>query len=158
MDFCQPMLDRAVAKKRAAPHGQYTNITFRQGDGLALPARDESYDAVTIAFGLRNLADRARGLREMRRVLRPGGRLYVLEFSQPARWFRPFYYFYLRHLLPLMAGLITGDREAYVYLNETISEFPDRAALTKEILSAGFSEVRATSLTLGIVALHEAVK
>jgi demethylmenaquinone methyltransferase/2-methoxy-6-polyprenyl-1,4-benzoquinol methylase len=78
MDFCQPMLDRAEAKKRAAPASLYQNVVFRQGDGLALPVSDEAFDAVTIAFGLRNLADRNRGLREMRRVLRPGGRLFVL--------------------------------------------------------------------------------
>jgi demethylmenaquinone methyltransferase/2-methoxy-6-polyprenyl-1,4-benzoquinol methylase len=158
VDFCQPMLDRAEAKKRAAPRGHYENVTFQQGDGLALPLADESYDAVTIAFGLRNLADRNRGLREMRRVLRPGGRLYVLEFSQPAGWVRPIYYFYLRRILPLIAGVVTGNRGAYVYLNETIGEFPNRAALAKEISSVGFSEVHARPLTLGIVALHEAVK
>ena len=158
MDFCQPMLDRAEAKKRAAAIGVYENVTFRQGDGLALPLPDECCDAITIAFGLRNLADRDRGLREMHRVLRPGGSLFVLEFSQPAAWLRPFYYFYLRRILPLIAGMITGDRSAYVYLNETISEFPDRIALAKEISSAGFREVRACPLTLGIVALHEALK
>jgi demethylmenaquinone methyltransferase/2-methoxy-6-polyprenyl-1,4-benzoquinol methylase len=83
MDFCQPMLDQAVAKKKAAGARAFDNITFRQGDGLALPSPDASFDAVTISFGLRNLADRACGLREMHRVLRPGGRLVVLEFSQP---------------------------------------------------------------------------
>ena len=83
MDFCQPMLDQAEAKKRGAGTGSFANVTFRPGDGLALPLPDASQDAVTIAFGLRNLADRDRGLREMRRVLRPGGRLFVLEFSQP---------------------------------------------------------------------------
>jgi demethylmenaquinone methyltransferase / 2-methoxy-6-polyprenyl-1,4-benzoquinol methylase len=113
---------------------------------------------VTISFGLRNLADRARGLREMRRVLRPSGSLFVLEFSQPNRWFRPFYYFYLRRLLPRIAGLVTGDREAYVYLNKTIGEFPDRVALAEEIRAAGFTRVRAQPMTFGVVALHEAQK
>lgn len=158
MDFCQPMLDEAEAKKQAAGSSRFSNITFRQGDGLALPLPDESCDAVTISFGLRNLADRARGLREMRRVLRPGGRLFVLEFSQPHAWFRPFYYFYLRRILPSIAGWVTGDREAYVYLNNTISDFPDRPALAAEITAAGFSDVRARAMTFGIVALHEAAK
>jgi demethylmenaquinone methyltransferase/2-methoxy-6-polyprenyl-1,4-benzoquinol methylase len=158
MDFCQPMLDEAEIKKAAARDGRYGNVTFRQGDGLALPLPDASYDAVTISFGLRNLADRARGLREMRRILRPGGRLYVLEFSQPAAWFRPFYYFYLRRILPAIAGLVTGDREAYEYLNRTIGQFPDRAALAEEITAAGFGEVAARPMTLGIVALHEATR
>jgi demethylmenaquinone methyltransferase / 2-methoxy-6-polyprenyl-1,4-benzoquinol methylase len=158
MDFCQPMLDRAQAKKAGAHGAQYQNVTFRLGDVLALPLADESFDAITIAFGLRNLANRAQGLSEMRRVLRPGGVLYVLEFSQPDRWLRPLYYFYLRRLLPRIAGTITGNREAYIYLNETIGGFPDRAALAGEISGAGFSSIQARPMTFGIVALHEATK
>jgi demethylmenaquinone methyltransferase / 2-methoxy-6-polyprenyl-1,4-benzoquinol methylase len=157
MDFCQPMLDQAAAKQ-AAVAPRYQQIEFRQGDGLALPLPDATFDAVTISFGLRNLADRHRGLSEMRRVLRPGGHLYVLEFSQPQRWFRPLYFFYLRRILPTIAGALTGDRQAYVYLNNTIGEFPDHHALAAEIRSAGFSHVTARRMTFGIVALHEAQK
>jgi len=155
MDFCQPMLDEAEVKKNASP-GRYPNVRFRPGDGLALPLPDASVDAVTISFGLRNLADRARGLREMRRVLRPGGSLFVLEFSQPHAWFRPLYLFYLRNILPAIAGLVTGDRAAYVYLNETIERFPDRAQLAREISEAGFVNVRACAMTMCVVALHQA--
>lgn len=158
MDFCQPMLDRAEEKKRAAGVGRFANVSFRQGDGLELPVPDSSVDVLTISFGLRNLADRARGLREMRRVLRPGGQLFVLEFSQPQAWFRPVYYFYLRRILPMIAGLVTGDRAAYVYLNDTIGRFPDRDELAAEIAAAGFSAVRARPMTLGVVALHEAAR
>ena len=157
MDFCQPMLDQAEIKKLAAGPNRFSNVTFRQGDGLALPLPDAGQDVVTISFGLRNLADRPRGLREMRRVLRPGGRLFVLEFSQPHPWFRPLYYFYLRRILPRIAGVVTGDRAAYVYLNDTIGEFPNWKILSDEITAAGFSQVSARALTLGIVALHEAV-
>jgi demethylmenaquinone methyltransferase / 2-methoxy-6-polyprenyl-1,4-benzoquinol methylase len=157
MDFCQPMLDEAEIKKQASSD-RYGNVTFRAGDGLALPLADESCDAVTISFGLRNLADRNRGLREMRRVLRPGGHLFVLEFSQPHAWFRPLYYFYLRRVLPTVAGAVTGDRAAYVYLNETIAQFPGRNDLAREITAAGFARVIAKPLTFGIVALHEAEK
>lgn len=157
-DFCQPMLDEAGIKQRQAGPARYQNIRFRQADALALPFADASFDAVTISFGLRNLADRARGLREMRRVLRPGGHLVVLEFSQPYAWFRPLYYFYLRRILPPLAGLVTGDREAYVYLNTTIGQFPDRAALAAEIRAAGFIQVDARPMTLGVVALHDAKK
>jgi demethylmenaquinone methyltransferase/2-methoxy-6-polyprenyl-1,4-benzoquinol methylase len=152
------MLDEAEVKKSAAGPQRFRNVTFRQGDGLALPLPDASFDAVTISFGLRNLADRARGLSEMRRVLRPGGRLFVLEFSQPHAWFRPLYYFYLRKLLPHIAGVVTGDRDAYVYLNNTIGSFPDRAALAAEISAAGFTAVTARAMTFGIVALHTAQK
>lgn len=156
MDFCQPMLDEAEIKKRQSR--RFENVAFRQGDALALALPDASLDAITISFGLRNFADRHRALTEMHRTLRPGGHLFILEFSQPYRWFRPFYFFYLRHILPWIAGAITGDRAAYEYLNQTIQQFPDRAGLSKEILAAGFSSVKARGLTFGSVALHEAVK
>lgn len=154
MDFCQPMLDEAVKKRTA--NGRWSGIEFKQGDGMALPLPNASYDALTISFGLRNMADRHTALREMRRVLRPGGRLFVLEFSQPFFWFRPFYYAYLKLILPAVAGVVTGDRSAYEYLGGSIAQFPDRAAMTAEIRRAGFGEVRATPMTFGIVALHEA--
>lgn len=152
MDFCQPMLDEAEQKKSARD----AHVTFRQGDGMALPLADASVDAVTIAFGLRNMADRGRALGEMRRVLRPGGRLFVLEFSQPAAWFRPLYFFYMQRLAPRVAGWLTGDRAAYEYLCNSIEEFPARAALAQEIRSAGFARVAARGYTFGVVALHEA--
>jgi len=155
MDFCQPMLDEAVKKRAASP--RWAAIEFRQGDGLALPLPDRSYDAVTISFGLRNMADRHQALSEMHRVLRPGGRLFVLEFSQPSFWFRPFYSAYLQFVLPAIAGIVTGDRAAYEYLCGSIELFPTRAAITAEIRRAGFNTVRATPLTFGIVALHEAI-
>ncbi len=156
MDFCQPMLDEANAKLEAAGNNAYPHVTFRQGDGMNLPLPDQCFDAVTISFGLRNMADRHRSLCEMRRVLRSGGHLYVLEFSQPDLWFKPFYLFYLRHILPLIAGVVTKDRAAYVYLNESIELFPNRSALSEEIKSAGFSCVQGEGHTFGIVALHEA--
>lgn len=158
MDFCQPMLDEALRKQVADPGQRYGNIRFEPGDGLALPLPDASFDAVTISFGLRNMGERHRSLSEMRRVLRPGGRVYVLEFSQPDRWFRPIYLFYLRNILPWFAGVLTGDRAAYEYLNETIEAFPGREALEAEFLAAGFSSVEAEGWTFGIVALHTAVK
>lgn len=159
IDFCPPMLDVAAAKKSAHGHGsRYIDVMFLQGDGLALPLEDKSFDAVTISFGLRNMADRARALAEMRRVLRPGGRLLVLEFSQPQAWFRPLYYFYLERLAPRLAGLITGEPSAYDYLCSSIEQFPDRADLAAELCAAGFTRVRANGMTFGVVALHEATK
>ncbi len=155
VDFCQPMLDEAEIKKQTR---HSANVSFQQGDGLALPLADSSYDAVTISFGLRNMGDLRKSLHEMRRVLRPGGKMFVLEFSRPARWFRPFYYFYLRRILPGLAQLVTGDRAAYIYLNESIEQFPDRDALSAEIRAVGFAEVKARAMSFGIVALHEAVK
>jgi demethylmenaquinone methyltransferase/2-methoxy-6-polyprenyl-1,4-benzoquinol methylase len=164
MDFCRPMLDEAETKKAAVVArggrgaARVAKIVFCQGDGMALPLPDACADAVTISFGLRNMADRHRSLCEMRRVLAPGGRVHVLEFSQPWRWFRPFYYFYLRHVLPRIAGIITGDRDAYDYLNTTIGQFPARLALEAELRAAGFGNVSSHGMTCGIVALHSGEK
>jgi demethylmenaquinone methyltransferase / 2-methoxy-6-polyprenyl-1,4-benzoquinol methylase len=155
MDFCEPMLEEAVKKR--ADSSRWTKIAFRQGDGMALPLADQLFDVVTISFGLRNMADRHKALTEMRRVLRPGGRLFVLEFSQPSAWFRPFYYAYLKFILPAVAGVVTGDKSAYEYLCGSIELFPDRAGITAELQRAGFRSVQATPMTFGIVALHEAL-
>lgn len=157
MDFCEPMLEAARRKRDGADNSTHKAVVFQQGDGMNLTLPDASFDAVTIAFGLRNMADRQRNLTEMRRVLRTGGRLYVLEFSQPQTWIRPLYLFYLRYLLPRIAGAVTGDKSAYVYLNETIELFPNRVDLGREISAAGFKSVRSFGMTCGIVALHEAV-
>jgi len=154
MDFCEPMLAEARIKQKAITTAE--NISFQQGDGLDLPIQDATYDAVTISFGLRNMADREKSLNEMRRVLKPDGHLFVLEFSQPYAWFKPIYFLYLRYILPTIAGLVTKDREAYVYLNETIEAFPNRFALESEISAAGFTHVKSSPLLFGAVALHEA--
>jgi demethylmenaquinone methyltransferase/2-methoxy-6-polyprenyl-1,4-benzoquinol methylase len=156
LDFCEPMLAEAEKKKTALPFAK--DVTFAFGDCMKLPLADATVDVLTIAFGLRNLPDRGQGLREMRRVLRPGGRLFVLEFSQPARWFGPVYYFYIRHCMPVIAGALTGKPDAYRYLNESIAAFPGRPALAEEIRTAGFAQVRHTGLAAGTVAIHEAVK
>ena len=157
LDFCEPMLEQARAKRTVRGLGDATN-QFLHGDCLNLPFEDQSFDLITIAFGLRNLADRAKGLAEIHRVLRPGGRLIILEFSQPFLWFRPLYYFYLKGILPWVARWLTGDRDAYLYLGTSIAGFPNRVGLCKEIEQAGFSMVQAKALTFSIVALHEATK
>lgn len=154
LDFCEPMLEEA--RRRQSPTSR-DNVTFELGDCLDLPVETASVDAVTISFGLRNLSDRARGLSEMRRILRPPfGFLCVLEFTQPDRFFAPAYYAYLRHVLPSVAGLLTGRRSAYEYLAESIQAFPDRPHLGHELVQAGFREVSWTGLTAGTVALHTA--
>ena len=155
MDFCLPMLDEARKKQPSQGEGA-AKIEFKPGDGLALPEANASYDAVTISFGLRNMADRGRSLSEMRRVLKPGGRMFVLEFSQPARWFRPIYYFYLLKVSPFIAGVLTGERSAYTYLGDSIERFPTRDELSRAITQAGFTAVTSKAMTFGIVALHEA--
>jgi demethylmenaquinone methyltransferase/2-methoxy-6-polyprenyl-1,4-benzoquinol methylase len=156
LDFCEPMLDQARTKQKQSP--AYLDLKFAFGDCMNLPLKDESVDAVTIAFGVRNFEDRQRGLKEILRVLRPGGRLFVLEFSQPDKWFRPFYYLYLKYILPRVAALATRDKSAYDYLAGTIENFPTKEALATQLKTAGFNSVKPTGLTFSIVAIHEAVK
>ena len=156
LDFCEPMLDQARRKRDEV--ASYEGINFDFGDCMALPLPEASVDAVTIAFGVRNFEDRHQGLEQILRVLLPGGRLFILEFSQPDNWFRPFYYVYLKAILPRLAAFTTGDKGAYDYLAGSIEEFPSKDTLTEQILQAGFASVEATGLTASIVAIHEAVK
>lgn len=146
-DFCHPMLTAAARKLRAG-------VLF-ESDALRLPVRDASLDLITVAFGFRNLVDYDAGLREMRRVLRPGGLAAILEFSQPQNpLFAAVYHFYSRRILPLIGGLITGSGDAYRYLPESIQKFPDAPQLAEAMRRAGFSEVSFERLTGGSVALH----
>ena len=151
LDFCRPMLTIAAAK--SLKRGE--NIPFIEGDALALPFRDGSFDGVTIAFGLRNLAGCESGLGELLRVLRPGGRVAVLEFSKPRyALFRGLFKVYFRKLLPLVGGLISGSRRAYQYLPDSVSRFPDQNELSSLMRNVGFEEVSYKNLTGGIAALH----
>ena len=153
LDFCPPMLAEAECKRSTAGHSR-DSLRFVQGDCLSLDFPDDSFDLITIAFGLRNLSDRSVGLSEMQRILRPGGRLLILEFSQPFFFLRPFYYLYLRGFLPLFARWVTGDRKAYEYLGSSISSFPDRYGLAEELRQANFGKVSFVSLTGAVVTLH----
>ena len=158
IDFCPPMLRIARSKFVRRRKPGWARLEFRSGDCLQIPCRDHTYDSVSIAFGYRNLEDRKQGLSEMKRVLRhPGGTLFILDFSQPARWFRPLYFPYLNFLLPRIAALVTGRSDAYLYLADSISNFPDKESLRQEILQAGFSQVSARGLSFSTVAIHTAV-
>jgi demethylmenaquinone methyltransferase/2-methoxy-6-polyprenyl-1,4-benzoquinol methylase len=146
-DFCHPMLRAAAQKGLRSP--------LIEADALALPLPDHSVDLITIAFGLRNLADTGAGLREMRRVLRPGGVAAILEFSRPpSRLFGALYSFYSRKILPAAGGLISGDRGAYAYLPDSIRKFPSPEELAAQMRRASFAEVDYERMTGGIVALH----
>jgi demethylmenaquinone methyltransferase/2-methoxy-6-polyprenyl-1,4-benzoquinol methylase len=152
VDFCEEMLAEAAKKKIPA-------LTLVTADGLALPFPDESYDAVTIAFGLRNMESWEKGLREMNRVLRPGAPLFILDFSLPtAPLLKPLYRFYLHHLLPHFAGLITGRKEAYSYMAESIEQFPSGAAMCSLLERCGFEQATFTPMTFGVVTLYVAMK
>ena len=124
-------------------------------DALNLPFPDGGFDVVTVAFGLRNMADYPAALREMLRVLKPGGHLLILDFSLPNGLLRRPYRFYLHHILPRLAGWLTGQRDAYEYLGGSIEAFPAGAAMTALLESCGFGETRATPLTGGVVSIYQ---
>ena len=147
-DFCRPMLDIALEK---IGH----DVTLIESDALRLPFRDGSFDAVTIGFGLRNLANVQTGLAELERVLRSGGWLAVLEFSRPANAaVRAVFGTYFTRILPVMGGIVSGSRSAYTYLPDSVKRFPDQRELLATMEQAGFEEVSFENLTGGIAALH----
>lgn len=146
-DFCVPMLNEAQRK------GFHDVVA---ADGLALPFAPESFDALTVAFGLRNMASYPDALREMRRVLRLGGYVLILDFSVPPAPLRWVYRPYLHHILPIIAGELTGERAAYEYLGESIERFPAGKAMCELLDSAGFREARCERLSGGIVSLYTA--
>ena len=132
-------------------------LPFVAGDGMHLPFRTGVFDAATISFGLRNIHDRSVGLAELRRVVRPGGRLVVCEFSQPTLpAFRTVYSEYLMKALPAVARKVASNPDAYVYLAESIRAWPDQEQLAADIVAAGWAKVQWRNLTGGIVALHRA--
>ena len=147
-DFCRPMLEIAAGKTS-------DRIPLIEGDALDLPFRDGAFEVVTIAFGLRNLASVEGGLAELRRVLKPGGWVAVLEFSRPANaMMRPLFGLYFTRVLPLMGGLVSGSRMAYSYLPASVQKFPDQEQLSLLMQRAGFEQVQFENLTGGIAALH----
>ncbi|MFC8534643.1 demethylmenaquinone methyltransferase [Streptomyces sp. NPDC057249] len=134
-------------------------LPFTAGDATKLPFRDETFDAVTISFGLRNVQDTDTALRELHRVTKPGGRVVICEFSQPV-WtpFRTVYIEYLMRALPPVARAVSSNPDAYVYLAESIRAWPDQAGLAKKLQQAGWSQVAWRNLTGGVVALHRGVR
>lgn len=151
VDFCRPMLE--IAREKA--EGREVSVPFMEGDALRLPFADEVFDVATIAFGLRNLSSVEGGLRELRRVVRPGGRVAVLEFSTPVvPGFRALFQFYFTRVLPRIGGLVSGSRGAYEYLPDSVSKFPDQKRLAALMRETGFEAVSYRNLTGGIAALH----
>lgn len=150
-DFCRPMLAGAAAKLTR----NKLQSALVEADGLALPFPDHSLDLITIAFGFRNFANYRDGLVEMRRVLRPGGALAILEFTTPPnRAFATLYNWYSSKILPILGGAISGAPEAYKYLPESVKKFPAAPELAALMRSAGYAQVEWEYLTFGIVALH----
>ena len=154
-DFCHPMLIEA----RRKIGGAHLHSPLFEADALSLPLAHESLDLITVAFGFRNLANYQRGLYELERVLKPGGVLAVLEFSQPTnRVFGALYRFFSKYVLPLVGGLISGSRDAYSYLPESIRKFTRPEELAHQMRDCGFSSVEFERMTFGVVALHLAKK
>ena len=157
-DLVPAMLEVARMHEANGDFGA-TPIDFDVVDAQDIPYADESYDIITMAYGIRNMPDRPRALAEMHRVLKPGGALVCLEFSTPPNpaW-RALYRFYLKHLIPFWGGLITGDKSGFVYLASSIRAFPDQRGLAKLMEEAGFHDITWKNYTGGIAAVHVAYK
>lgn len=152
-DFTQGMLAHGLTKLKDSPHGD--RILLVNAPCEEIPHPDETFDGITIAFGIRNVVDRETGLREMYRVLKPGGRAVILEFSQPrSRLFRKIYYFYFQRILPAIGGLISKKRSAYQYLPDSVIEFPRQDKFKAMMADAGFQRLQSTDLTFGIATVY----
>lgn len=150
-DFCRPML--AVADDKIESSGR--SVPLIESDAMNLPFPSGSFDAATIAFGLRNLSNVKDGLTELNRILKPGGRLAVLEFSSPViPGFGRIFNFYFSHILPRIGGVVSGSRGAYEYLPDSVSKFPNQKKLEALMTATGFENVNYQNLTGGVAALH----
>lgn len=157
VDISENML--AVAREKAWDKGLEEQLEFLYGDSEQLTFPDGNFDAVTVAFGVRNFEHLERGLREMCRVLRPGGRVVILEFSTPDRFpMKQLYRFYFKHILPRVGGLVSGDRGAYEYLPASVFAFPQGDRFLDIMRACGFRDVRRRPLTFGIATLYTGEK
>ena len=157
MDLSKEMLDRGKIKVQKA--NLNSRINLQLGDAVNIPCNDDEYDAVTISFGIRNVPDVLKSMQEMHRVLNEGGKALILEFSMPKnpiiRWG---HLFYLRNILPFVGGLVSGDYQAYRYLNTSIEAFPYGDEFCALLKQAGFKTVNAHPVTFGIATIYEAIK
>jgi demethylmenaquinone methyltransferase/2-methoxy-6-polyprenyl-1,4-benzoquinol methylase len=151
-DFTRSMLELAALKAHRSGTGR---VHLTVGDALKLPFRDNAFSAVSIAFGLRNLSGRREGLAEMARVLKPGGLVLILEFSRMENpLLGPFFRFYFHRVIPLVGGIVSGNRGAYRYLPDSVDAFPDPLQLANEMSEAGLVNVKYRPLTFGMAHLH----
>jgi demethylmenaquinone methyltransferase/2-methoxy-6-polyprenyl-1,4-benzoquinol methylase len=152
IDFSTEMIEHARHRKK----NLRSNLAFEIGDAMSLRFADDSFDICSISFGIRNVDDPVKALSEMRRVVKPGGRIVVLEFGQPAGLFGKIYRFYSDTFLTWLGGLISGHREAYDYLNRTAADFPSGEIFVALMRAAGFDRITAKSLFGGIAYLYVA--
>ncbi len=154
LDFSHGMISEAIER-----HGDHPNITFQQGDATQLPFEDNTFDATTVSFGIRNVQEPKRALAEMLRVTKPGGKILVCEFSHPANGLVGFGYdTYMNVVMPGVVKLVSSDPEAYDYLFRSIQAWPEEATFASWLREAGYEQVAYRNLTYGIVALHRGTK
>jgi demethylmenaquinone methyltransferase/2-methoxy-6-polyprenyl-1,4-benzoquinol methylase len=157
MDMAEAMLERG--REKVKRRGLDPVVRLETGDAVHIPSPDDAFDVVTISFGIRNVEDVGGSLKEMHRVLKPGGRALILEFSMPAnRCVRTGHLFYLRHILPRIGGMVSGDFEAYRYLNRTIESFPYGREFCALMETAGFRETKAHAQTFGVATIYQGDK
>jgi len=157
LDITEPML--IEGRKRAEAAAMADSLDWVVGDAMALPFADDSFDVYTISFGIRNVTRPQEALDEAFRVLRPGGRLMVLEFSQiPSEMLQRVYDLYSFHIIPRLGQVIAGDRDSYQYLVESIRRFPDQEAFLEMVRAAGFENAKYRNLSMGIACLHSGWK
>ena len=157
IDISGKMLE--IGRKKVSSHGLEGLITLRHGDAEHIPFSDGSFDAVTVAFGVRNFEDLRQGLSEMKRVLRPGGTMMILEFSQPSSFpFRQFYRFYSRYVIPFIGKLISSHSQTYSYLPETAASFPSGYKFLNILTELGMTECTMKLLSSGIASIYSCRK
>lgn len=157
LDMSKNMI--AIGKVKVSDRQLSEKITLDIGDGCNLPEQDNSWDVSTVSFGIRNFPDFFKGLKEMHRILKPGGQAMIMEFSLPSNFIiRAFYLFYFRKVLPLIGNIFSGHGDAYSYLNKTVEEFPYGKEFENKMVEAGFKDVRSIPLTFGIATLYIGIK
>lgn len=156
VDFSSDIVE--LGKQKVAKLGMQEYIQLIEGDAMDLPFEDDTFDALTIGFGFRNIQNREKALSEFLRVVKPGGMFVCLEVTQPAKIIKPFYYLYMLRIVPQIAQIMGADKRAYKYLGQSIKAFPDVDKFTKFIKSVGWTEVKSQKLGLGTVAIHTAYK
>lgn len=157
IDFCPEMLAKARARLGTSSDGNRIHLVL--GDALKLPFPDSTFDCVTISFALRNVVSVTDVFREMARVIKPGGRVVSLELTRPSSWlFRAIYYLYLCHVAPFIGGLVSGKKEAYIYLPQSILEFPSPQEVGRIMEESGLEKVKIYHLTLGAATVHVGIK
>lgn len=156
LDLSQQMLNVGIEKVKKL--GLEEKISMQKGDAENLPFEDNKFDAVSVAFGVRNFENLEKGLKELRRVVKSGANVYILEFSKVEGFLSPFYLFYFKYILPFIGRLVSKDNRAYAYLPDSVNAFPYGEKMKNILLNVGFSEVEYKKLSLGIATIYKAKK